>query len=240
VARRPRGPVDGQLTEHATGFEHVLELVRHTVPPMHPAGAPFVAGPLVVAALGRRRAWIRTPALLAAGASLGFFRHPNRVPPLQAGIAVAPADGEVTLVDEHVPPADLQMGSAPLPRVSIFLSVFDAHVQRAPLDGTVESVVHKAGEFNSADLPEASDSNERTSVRLSTEYGAVGVVQIAGLLARRIRTDIGAGDRLGIGETYGLIRFGSRVDTYFPRGTRLVARVGQRAVGAETVIATLP
>lgn len=239
MARRPRPPVDGQLTEHTTGFEHVVELVRHTVPPIHPAGLPFVVGPLAVAALGRKRGWVRGPALLTAAACLGFFRHPNRVPPAADGVAVAPADGEVTLVDEHTPPADLGMGVAPLPRVSIFLSVFDAHVQRAPLDGTVESVVHCAGSFRPADLPQASDENERTSVRLGSAYGTVGVVQIAGQLARRIRTDAVPGDQLAIGQTYGLIRFGSRVDTYFPAGTELRARVGQRAVAAETVIARL-
>ncbi|GAA4407825.1 phosphatidylserine decarboxylase [Tsukamurella soli] len=240
MARRPQPPVDGHLTEHSTGFGHVVELVRHTVPPMHPAGTPFVIAPLAVAAAGHRRAWIRTPALAVSAACLAFFRHPGRVPPTASGVAVAPADGEVTLVDAHVPPPELQLGDQPLPRVSIFLSIFDAHVQRAPVAGTVETVVHRDGAFLSADLPEASDSNERTSVRLATEHGPVGVVQIAGLIARRIRTDCAPGDTLDLGETYGIIRFGSRVDTYLPAGSELAVWPGQRAVGAETVIAHLP
>lgn len=240
MARRPRTPVDGHLTEHSTGIEHIAELIRHTVPPLHPAGTPFIAGSLGVAAVGYRRKWIRVPALLTAAACAGFFRHPPRVPPTGTGIAVAPADGEVTLVDEHVPPRELGLGERPLPRVSIFLSVFDAHVQRAPLSGTVDSVVHTDGAFLSADLPEASDRNERTTVRLATEHGPVGVVQIAGLVARRIRTDCAPGDTLELGETYGIIRFGSRVDTYFPAGTELTVHSGQRAVAAETVIARLP
>ncbi|NMD55481.1 MULTISPECIES: phosphatidylserine decarboxylase [Tsukamurella] len=240
MARRPRTPVDGHLTEHSTGIEHIAELIRHTVPPLHPAGTPFIAGSLGVAAVGYRRSWIRVPALLTAAACAGFFRHPARVVPTTEGAAVAPADGEVTLVDEHVPPRELGLGDQPLPRVSIFLSVFDAHVQRAPLAGVVDSVVHTDGKFLPADLPDASDRNERTSVRLATEHGPVGVVQIAGLVARRIRTDCAPGDSLELGETYGIIRFGSRVDTYFPAGTELTVYSGQRAVAAETVIARLP
>ncbi|MDF0529466.1 phosphatidylserine decarboxylase [Tsukamurella sp. 8F] len=239
MARRPKPPVDGHLTEHSTGLEHIVELVRHTVPPMHAAGVPFVAAPLAVAVVGHRRRWIRVPALAASAACATFFRHPRRVPPSAPGRAVAPADGEVTLVDTHVPPAELGLGDLPLPRVSIFLSVFDAHVQRAPLAGTVELVQHRPGSFLSADLPEASDRNERTSVRLQTEHGPIGVVQIAGLVARRIRTDCAPGDALALGETYGIIRFGSRVDTYFPQGTTLEAWPGQRSVAAETVIARL-
>ncbi|GAB3129924.1 phosphatidylserine decarboxylase [Tsukamurella serpentis] len=239
MARRPRTPVDGHLTEHSTGIEHVTELIRHTVPPLHPAGVPFIAGSLGVAAVGRRRRWIRVPALLTAAACAGFFRHPPRVPPTTEAVAVAPADGEVTLVDTHVPPAELGLGSEPLPRVSIFLSVFDAHVQRAPLPGVVDTVVHTDGQFLSADLPEASDRNERSSLRLATEYGPIGVVQIAGMVARRIRTDAGPGDSLELGQTYGIIRFGSRVDTYFPTGTELTVYSGQRAIAAETVIARL-
>lgn len=240
MARRPHTPVDGQLTEHSSGLGHVTELIRHTVPPLHPAGTPFIAGSLAVAAVGFRKGWIRVPALVTAAACAGFFRHPPRVTPTDEGVAVAAADGEVTLVDTHVPPAELGLGDQPLPRVSIFLSVFDAHVQRAPIAGVVDSVVHTAGKFLSADLPEASDANERTTVRLATEYGPVGVVQIAGLVARRIRTDCAPGDTLELGETYGIIRFGSRVDTYFPAGTELTVYPGQRAVAAETVIARLP
>jgi phosphatidylserine decarboxylase len=133
------------------------------------------------------------------------------------------------------------MGEAPLPRVSIFLSVFDAHVQRAPVSGEVIAVQHRPGRFGSADLPEASDDNERTSVRIRTASGAdVVAVQIAGLVARRIVCDLHVGVKLSNGDNNGLIRFGSRLDTYLPPGCEPVVKVGQRAIAGETVLAELP
>jgi phosphatidylserine decarboxylase len=133
------------------------------------------------------------------------------------------------------------MGDAELTRVSIFLSVFDAHVQRAPVSGEVIAVQHRPGQFGSADLPAASEQNERNSVRIRTEDGAeVVAVQIAGLVARRIVCDVHAGDKLTIGDTYGLIRFGSRLDTYLPAGAEVLVSIGQRAVAGETVLAELP
>jgi phosphatidylserine decarboxylase len=203
----------------------MLELVRSTVPPIHPAGRPFIAAGLAVGAVGYRYRWLRRAGLLAAGACAGFFRHPPRVPPTRPGAVVAPADGLICVIDSAAPPAELSMGDAPLPRVSIFLSVFDAHVQRAPVSGEVIAVQHRPGRFGSADLPEASDDNERTSVRIRTVSGAdvldVIAVQIAGLVARRIVCDVHVGDKLSIGDTYGLIRFGSRLDTYLPPGCEL-------------------
>ena len=235
MARRPSRPGD------RTGPAHLIDLVRETVPPIHPQGLPFVAGPAAVALLGRRRPWIARPALAAAAASAFFFRHPSRVPPLTAGAVVAPADGTVALVDTAVPPPELGLGDSPLPRVSTFLSVFDVHVQRIPISGVVEAVQHTPGEFLSADLPEASQRNERTCMRLRTEAGeAIGVVQIAGLIARRIVCDVTPGSTVTLGETYGLIRFGSRVDVYLPAGTGARVSVGQQTVGAETVLAELP
>lgn len=228
-------------TPQTTGVGHVVDLVRAAIPPLHPAGLPFVLVPLGVAAVGRKRKWIRRAGILSAGACATFFRHPHRVPPNRQGVAVAPADGEVALVDSAVPPAELHMGSEPVPRVSIFLSVLDVHVQRSPVGGTVRGVTHRPGQFLSADLPDASDKNERNSMLLETADGHyVAVVQIAGLIARRIVCDAKVGDTLPIGDTYGLIRFGSRVDTYFPQGTKLLVERGQRTIGAETVIAQLP
>nr|WP_231982508.1 phosphatidylserine decarboxylase [Mycobacterium sp. E787] len=216
-------------------------MVRSAVPPVHPAGRPFVAAGLGVALVGRRHRWLRRAGLLAAGACAGFFRHPSRVPPTQPGAVVAPADGEICVIDTAAPPAELSMGDAPLPRVSIFLSLLDAHVQRAPVSGEVVAVQHRPGRFGSADLAAASTDNERTSLRIRTDGGAeVVAVQIAGLLARRIICDAHVGDKLAIGETYGLIRFGSRLDTYLPAGTEPLVRVGQRAVAGETVLAELP
>ena len=190
---------------------------------------------------GRRYRWLRRAGLLTAAACAGFFRHPSRVPPNRPGVVVAPADGLICVVDSAAPPAELELGNAELPRVSIFLSLLDAHVQRAPVSGEVMAVQHRPGRFGSADLAAASEDNERTSIRLRTADGAeIVAVQIAGLLARRIVCDVHAGDKLAIGDTYGLIRFGSRLDTYLPAGTQVLVSVGQRAVAGETVLAELP
>ena len=207
---------------------------------MHPAGLPFISAGLGVALAGRRYRWLRRAGLLTAGACAGFFRHPPRVPPARHGIVVAPADGLICLVDSAVPPAELGLEDIPLPRVSIFLSLLDAHVQRAPVSGEVMVVQHRAGRFGSADLAAASDDNERMSMQIRTADGTeVVVVQIAGLLARRIVCDAHAGDKLLIGDTYGLIRFGSRLDTYLPAGAEVLVSVGQRALAGETVLAEL-
>jgi phosphatidylserine decarboxylase len=220
--------------------QHVLSLVRSTVPPVHRAGLPFISAGLGLALVGRRNPWLRRAGLLAAGACAGFFRHPPRVPPTRPGVVVAPADGVVCLIESAAPPPELEMGDAELTRVSIFLSVFDAHVQRAPVSGEVIAVQHRPGLFLSADLPAASDSNERNSVRIRTEDGVdIVAVQIAGLVARRIVCDVRAGDKLSVGDTYGLIRFGSRLDTYMPAGTEVSVSIGQRAVAGETVLAQL-
>jgi phosphatidylserine decarboxylase len=237
VARRPRSTGENQTS----GPQRLLSLLRTTVPPVHPAGLPFIAGGLGVAVAGRRYRWLRRAGLLTAGACAGFFRHPPRVPPNRPGVVVAPADGLICVIDTAAPPAELGMGDAELPRVSIFLSLLDAHVQRAPVSGEVIAVQHRPGRFGSADLAAASADNERVSLQLRTADGTdVVAVQIAGLLARRIICDAHAGDKLSIGDTYGLIRFGSRLDTYLPAGAQLLVSVGQRAVGGETVLAELP
>ena len=237
MARRPRS-----TGENLTfGPQRLLSLLRTTVPPVHPAGLPFIAGGLGVAVAGRRYRWLRRAGLLTAGACAGFFRHPPRVPPNRPGVVVAPADGLICVIDTAAPPAELGLGDAELPRVSIFLSLLDAHVQRAPVSGEVIAVQHRPGRFGSADLAAASADNERVSIQLRTADGTnVVAVQIAGLLARRIICDVHAGDKLSIGDTYGLIRFGSRLDTYLPAGAQILVSVGQRAVGGETVLAELP
>jgi phosphatidylserine decarboxylase len=208
---------------------------------MHPAGFPFVSGGLALAAVGRKHPWMRNAGLAAAGAFAVFFRHPARVPPERQGIVVSPADGQVCVVETAKPPAELGMRDVAMPRVSIFLSLFDAHVQRAPVAGEVIEVVHRHGRFGSADRKRASAENERNSVWIRTPEGAdVAVVQIAGVLARRIVCDVKPGDKLSIGETYGLIRFGSRLDTYLPPGSTVSVKPGQHAVSGETVLAELP
>lgn len=209
---------------------------------MHPGGRPIVAAVGTAALLVR--AITGQGALLGALATLGvaaFFREPTRVTPKRAGIVVAPADGLVSTVGEAEPPAELGLPPNRLPRVSVFLSVLDVHVQRIPLDARVEHVVYRPGKFLSADLDKASQDNERMTVLLrGTDGHQLAVVQIAGLLARRIVCDVSEGAEVAAGQTYGLIRFGSRVDTYLPIGARVLVEPGQRTIGGETVIAQLP
>jgi phosphatidylserine decarboxylase len=218
-----------------------MALVRSAVPPMHPAGLPFVGISLAIAAAGHRNRWVRRAGLASALANAAFFRHPPRVPPTRPGLVVAPADGLICLIEEALPPAELGLPATPLPRISIFLSVLDAHVQRAPIGGEVVAVEHRPGLFGSADLVAASENNERNSVVIRTPEGVeVIAVQIAGLLARRIVCDVRVGDKLMIGDTYGLIRFGSRLDTYLPAGSNVLVTTGQRSLAGETVLAELP
>ncbi len=230
---------------------HLVSLVRSTVPPMHPGGRPIVFGTAGAALAVRwllRRAGLRRLArsigrlgLFGAAASAIFFREPPRVPPLDAGLVVAPADGVVSLIESAEPPAELRLEPGPRLRVSIFLSLFDVHVQRVPVSGRVEKVAYRPGKFLSADLDKASTDNERNSLLLTADTGGqVIVTQIAGLVARRIVCDVHQGDVLTAGATYGLIRFGSRLDTYLPSGSKIKVSVGQRAVGGETVLAALP
>jgi phosphatidylserine decarboxylase len=208
---------------------------------MHSAGLPFVGASFAVAALGRKHRWVRRAGLLAAGANAAFFRHPPRIPPTRPGVVVSPADGLVCLIEEAAPPAELGLPDTPMLRVSVFLSVFDAHVQRAPIGGEVVAVQHRPGRFHSAEMEVASEDNERNSVVIRTADGVqVIAVQIAGLVARRIVCDAHVGDKLAIGDTYGLIRFGSRLDTYLPAGSKLLVSHGQRALAGETVLAELP
>jgi phosphatidylserine decarboxylase len=218
-----------------------MALVRSAVPPIHSAGLPFVGVSLAVAAAGHRNKWLRRAGLASAAANAAFFRHPPRVPPTRPGLVVAPADGLICLIQEAVPPAELGLPATPLPRISIFLSVLDAHVQRAPIGGEVVAVEHRPGLFGSADLSAASEDNERNSVVIRTPEGVdVVAVQIAGLVARRIVCNVKVGDKLTIGDTYGLIRFGSRLDTYLPAGSNILVSTGQRALAGETVLAELP
>jgi phosphatidylserine decarboxylase len=229
---------------------HLVELIRSTVPPIHPGGRPIVLGAaaatlaarLVLRTLGLERAGrvVTTAGLAATAASAAFFRAPARVRPVGAGLVVAPADGLVSLITQAPPPPELGLDPTPLLRVSIFLSIFDVHIQRIPIDGVIRAVAYRPGAFLSADLDKASDDNERNSLLIDASVGApVVVTQIAGLVARRIVCDVGAGQSVATGETYGLIRFGSRLDTYLAPGTRPLVRLGQRAVGGETVLADL-
>lgn len=227
--------------ESTGAFPHLVELARGVVPPMHPAGRPFVLGG-AVATLLLRRMWRPLGLVMAVLTAwcAWFFREPVRVTPRRPGVVVAPADGTVAQVVDATPPAELELGDAPMVRVSVFLSVFDVHVQRLPVDGEIRRVAYRPGKFLSADLDKASEDNERNTVLLRTVDGHdIAVTQIAGLVARRIVCSVRAGDKAGAGATYGLIRFGSRVDTYLPAGTRVLVEPGQRTIGGETALAEL-
>jgi phosphatidylserine decarboxylase len=158
---------------------------------------------------------------------------------LREGLVVAPADGVVCSIGFFLPPPELGLGAEPLQRVSIFMSVFDVHVNRAPITGRISKVAYKPGIFLNADLDKASEDNERNGVVIDAPAGRFGVVQIAGLVARRIVCFVQEGEPIGVGDRFGLIRFGSRVDVYMPSSTRPCVAVGTRAVAGETILADL-
>ncbi|WP_284165521.1 phosphatidylserine decarboxylase [Frigidibacter sp. SD6-1] len=218
-----------------------MRLIDTFLPPMHPEGRKFVAA-FAGAALVLGLIW-HPLGLAGLGLTIWcyyFFRDPVRSVPLRDGLIVSPADGVVSLIGPAVPPAELGMGPEPLIRVSVFMSVFNCHVNRAVAEGTVGAVAYRAGKFLNASLDKASEDNERNAIRLDLADGRqIAVVQIAGLVARRIVCFVQPGAFLRAGERFGLIRFGSRLDVYLPPGVEPVATLGQTMVAGETVIADL-
>ena len=169
-----------------------------------------------------------------------FFRNPDRVTPEREGLIVSPADGIVQMIAEVSPPEELDMGSEPVVRVSVFMNVFDCHVNRIPSDGRIGKLVYVPGQFLNASLDKASEENERQMVRIDLDSGAfIGAVQIAGLIARRIVCYLEEDQTVLAGERFGLIRFGSRVDIYLPHGAVSHAVIGQKCVSGETILADL-
>jgi phosphatidylserine decarboxylase len=214
---------------------------RRSLPPIHPDGWKFIAifavASLILYWIARPLGWLGG---LATVWCVCFFRNPWRVTPQRDGLIVAPADGTVMSVDEAAPPPELGMGETKMRRIGIFLSIFDVHMNRVPAAGQVLKTVYREGKFLNAALDKASDDNERMAIRLATAEGAdIAVVQIAGLIARRIVCDINEGQRVVAGQPLGLIRFGSRTDLYLPLAWSHFAIVGQRMVGGETVVADL-
>jgi phosphatidylserine decarboxylase len=203
--------------------------------PIAREGWPFIAIPGAIALgltlLGRRR--LALPFVAAAAAAAGFFRDPERAIPVVANGVLSPADGRVMSVEDAVDPF---VGSAV--RVAIFLSPLDVHVNRAPIAGVVADTVYTPGRFVAAYDP-AAEANERCAVRLQGEHTRVTVVQIAGVVARRIVCRVGPGDKLAAGERFGMIRFGSRTDCYMPRGTEITVRIGEQVTGGQTVVGVL-
>ena len=218
----------------------VIRSISSQIVPIHPQGMPFIGAfalaSLVLFWFWSPLGWIGT--ILTMWCAY-FFRDPPRVTPVRDGLVVSPADGRVSLVVNAVPPRELDLGDRPLPRISVFMSVFDCHVNRAPAGGRVERIVYRAGSFLNADLDKASEENERNAVVIATPNGRVGVVQIAGLVARRILCFVREGEPIGVGDRFGMIRFGSRLDIYLPDGARPLVAEGQTAIAGETVLADL-
>jgi phosphatidylserine decarboxylase len=218
----------------------IINSIRAQLAPINPEGYPFIGAfalaSLILFWLWTPLGWLGTVLTLWCAY---FFRDPPRVTPVSDRLVVSPADGRVSLVANAVPPPALALGDKPLPRVSIFMSVFDCHVNRAPVSGRIERIVYTPGKFLNADLDKASEDNERNALVIAGAAGRIGVVQIAGLIARRIVCWVKDGQEIGAGERIGMIRFGSRVDVYLPAGTAPLVSEGQTSLAGETIIAEL-
>ena len=220
----------------------ILASIRAQFVPVNREGYPFVGAfalaSLILFLFWSPLGWLGT---LATGWCAFFFRDPPRVTPVGDRIVVAPADGRISQVTHASPPRELAatLGERSLPRVSIFMSVFDCHVNRSPASGRIERMIYKPGKFISADLDKASEDNERNSLVIASGGARIAVVQIAGLIARRIVPFVREGNAIGAGERIGMIRFGSRVDVYLPEGVKALVAEGQTAIAGETVIADL-
>lgn len=218
-----------------------MNMASTFIKPMHREGVKFVA---IFAAVTAVLFWIWQPlGWVGVGLTVWcyyFFRDPERVTPARPGLVISPADGVVSLIEPAVPPAELGLPAEPLTRVSIFMSVFNCHVNRAPVTGEVSAIAYRPGKFFNASLDKASEHNERNSLSLRMDDGrTLVVVQIAGLVARRIVSFTRQGVRLQAGERFGLIRFGSRLDVYLPEGVEPMVEIGQTMIAGETILAKL-
>lgn len=229
-----------ELTNRGTG------VASWSFPPVHPEGRKFglIAGAITLFFAFMAWETLAWPMLFVTAWVLAFFRDPARATPTDDRFVVSPADGLVTLIEIVPPPPELRgpdgLGEQPMTRVSIFMSVFDVHINRTPIRGTIKRVVYIAGKFLNADLDKASEENERQHVLVERSDGVrIGITQIAGLVARRIVAFVKEGDSVANGQRIGLIRFGSRVDVYLPQGTSSRVIKGQRCIAGETVIAEL-
>ncbi|OAN50369.1 phosphatidylserine decarboxylase [Paramagnetospirillum marisnigri] len=218
-----------------------MSLTKYLWFPVNREGWPFVAL-FAVAALLLGQVWAPLGWLggLLTCWCAWFFRDPDRVTPIRDGLVISPADGVVQMIGMAAPPPELGMGDEPRMRISVFMSVFSVHINRVPVDGTVSATSYRPGKFLDASLDKASADNERMSVRLTRPDGReLAFVQIAGLVARRIKCDLKDGQQVRAGERFGLIRFGSRVDVYLPEGVEPLVALGQTTLAAETVLADL-
>jgi phosphatidylserine decarboxylase len=219
----------------------LLDTILESFEPVHPDGHKFVAAAALATLIFF---WLWSPlgwigAVLTAYVAY-FFRDPDRVVPMREGLVVSPADGRVSSIEKIRPPAELGLGTEERVRVSVFLSVLDVHINRSPIAGRIIRSVYIPGAFLNAALDKASEENERRALVVEASNGVqIGVIQIAGLIARRIVTFSQEGESVGTGQRFGLIRFGSRVDTFLPPGRTALVSVGQLAIGGETVFADL-
>ena len=217
---------------------HMIDSLRRQVTPVHPDGyifiAAFAVASLILGWLWQPLGWI---GLVLTLWCVYFFRDPVRQTPVDRDLVVSPADGIISSIGFFPPPPELGLGAEPMQRISVFMSVFDCHVNRMPVAGRVAKIAYKAGIFVNADLDKASEDNERNSLIIDNERGRFGVVQIAGLVARRIVCFTKQGEILSAGQRFGLIRFGSRIDVYFPQGVRPLVSLGTKAIAGETVLA---
>lgn len=217
----------------------MIDSVRNTLVPVHREGYRFVAGFFGVSVL---LGFIADPlfwiGMVLTAWCAYFFRDPERVTPVDDDLVISPADGRVSSVVRMTPPEELGLGTEEMLRISVFMNVFNCHVNRAPMAGRCIRKVYSRGKFLNAELDKASTENERSGVVIETQrHGEIGVVQIAGLVARRILCWAEEGEMLDAGERYGLIRFGSRLDVFLPQTARPLVSVGQLAVAGETMLA---
>lgn len=218
-----------------------MRALKSVLFPIHPEGFRFIAifavGTLLLFFVAEILGWIGVILTLWCA---WFFRDPARVTPQRAGLVISPADGVVNMITDAVPPPELGLGDEPMPRVSVFMNVFNCHINRMPVTGKVLKSLYRTGQFLSADLDKAAEANERQSLLVEAEGGKqIVVVQIAGLVARRILCFAHEEQEMHAGERFGLIRFGSRCDVYLPKGTTPRVAIGQSAVAGETVLADL-
>lgn len=220
---------------------HLVETIKSICVPIHPAGWMFIAIFAIISLL-LSLVWtgFGCAGLVLTAWCVYFFRDPDRVTPLREGLIVSPADGVVQKIVKCTPPVELELGLDERTRISIFLNVFDVHVNRIPIEGSVSKLHYHPGKFFNAALDKASEENERQMIKITTPDGlTIGVVQIAGLVARRILCELKQGESVKTGERFGMIRFGSRVDVYLPVDASPLVIEGQRAVGGETILADL-
>ncbi len=216
----------------------LMNTIRDTIVPVHKEGYPFIAaffvGSLVLGWIWDPLFWVGIVLTLWCAY---FFRDPERVTPQDEDLVISPADGRISAITHIAPPEELGLGSEPMLRISVFMNVFNCHVNRAPMRGRIREVVYREGSFLNAELDKASTDNERNGLVIETSKGDIGVVQIAGLVARRIVCWSRADENLEAGERFGLIRFGSRLDVFLPEGAETRVSVGQTAIAGETVLA---